>query len=350
MLLPINKELVNISRRIVNCFRYYSGIYALINLLLREKVLVILFYHRLKARDEGLSFPDLAIEADYFNKHMKYLAQKYEIVSMDDVKRILDSKGVLDRNFAVVTFDDGYRDNYSYGLDIFEKYQVRPTIYITVNGVENQSFLWFDRLAHIIFSSPLDKVYIDILEKEFDLRTVKNRTKLIGMIADKLKKYKEMDKLMEIDALSEKLKVRIPEKCNLMMNWSQARELLAVGAKIGCHTMNHPVLTQIPLENLYDEIVVSKQLIEKRIFRDVKHFAYTNGKKKDYNQSIRKLVEKHYETAVTTVFGVNTTGEDLYELKRIGVGTGVSLIDLKILIQNAKIRNYKSGKRKTIRN
>lgn len=345
MKLTISKELINISRRVINYFRYYSGIYALINLLLREKVLIILLYHRLKARDTEMSFPDLAIEAEYFNLHMKYLARKYKIVSMDDVKKILESKGKLDRNYAVVTFDDGYRDNYTYGLKIFKKYRIRPTFYITVNGVENQSLLWFDRLAHIIFSSPLDKVYIDILKKEFDLRAVKNRMKLVKTIACKLKKFKETDKLKEIDALSDKLKVKFLGKCCLMMNWNQVRELLSAGAGIGCHTMNHPILTQIPAGNLKDEIVLSKEQIEKRILRDVKHFAYTNGKKNDYNQSIKELVEKHYDTAVTAVFGVNGTGEDLYELKRIGVGTGVSLIDLKILIQNARICNFKSGKK-----
>lgn len=344
-ILVICKKAYALLRKMTNYLHYYSGLYALTNIVLKRKGLIILFYHRLKKRENDMVFPHLAIKIKCFEQHMKYLSKNYRIITMDDVKDMLVSDDNFHSDFVVVTFDDGYRDNHTYGLEIFKEYQVRPTIYLTANGVEEQEYLWFDRVAHIVYSSPLDMVYIDILEREFDLRQFKNRTELIGMITDKFKEYKDMERLKGIDMFSEKLRVKIPQNCNLMMDWSDVRDLLLAGAEIGCHTMNHPILTQISAESLNNEIILSKQLIEERILRKVKHFAYTNGKKDDYNDAIKDLVEKHYDTAVTTIFGVNYSGEDSYELKRIGVGEGVSLIDLKILIQKARIRSFKSRKK-----
>lgn len=325
-------------RKIAALFLYYSGIYALRNLIFKKHGIFILFYHRLEIRNSSGVFPFLAIELDNFIKHMEYLKKNYKIISMDDARKILTDNKKLDEDYFVITFDDGYRDNYTYGFKIFKEYGIKPTIFLAANHIESQKCLWVDMVAKIIYSSKIDRVYVEMIGEEVHLRSLNDRTKLLSTILDKLKKYDDKEKYKKIDSLALDFKMTIPNKCELMMNWEEVRKMSGIGVDIGSHTMNHPILTKILLEEARKEIKGSKELIEERIGKRVANFAYPNGKKPDYNSDIKEEVAKSYETAVTTIFGANTPGDDIYELKRIGIGPGKSLVDLKFLIQNARMK------------
>ncbi len=100
-----------------------------------------------------------------------------------------------------------------------------------------------------------------------------------------------------------------------MMNETQVKEWLAAGHEIGSHTLTHPFLTRLSLAKAREEISASKQKLEDRFGRPVRHFCYPYG---DWNPAVRDLViAAGYETACTTEFGVNTKSTPPFELKRI---------------------------------
>ncbi|HEX9061813.1 MAG TPA: polysaccharide deacetylase family protein [Clostridia bacterium] len=325
-------------RKLVILFLYFSGIYALRNLIFKKKGIFILFYHRLEKRKTSEVFPFLAIDIDNFIKHIEYLKKKYEVISMDEAYELLRSNKELHKDYFVVTFDDGYRDNYTYGFDIFKKYGIKPTIYLAANNIENQKYLWVDMVAEIVYSSKANKVFVDMLGKEVSLGSLNDRTNLLMSILAKLKQYEDKEKYKKIDSLSATFNTAVPKECKLMMNWEDANNLSELGVDIGSHTMNHPILTKILPEEAKDELEKSKELIEKRIGKSVNNFAYPNGRKTDYDSYVKEEAAKLYKTSVTTLFGANNPGDDLHELKRIGIGPGVSLTDFKFLIQNARIK------------
>jgi peptidoglycan/xylan/chitin deacetylase (PgdA/CDA1 family) len=100
-----------------------------------------------------------------------------------------------------------------------------------------------------------------------------------------------------------------------LMNETQVKEWLAAGHEIGSHTLTHPFLTRLSLEKAREEVTASKQKLEDRFGRPIRHFCYPYG---DWNPAVRDLViAAGYETASTTEFGVNTKATPPFELKRI---------------------------------
>jgi peptidoglycan/xylan/chitin deacetylase (PgdA/CDA1 family) len=89
------------------------------------------------------------------------------------------------------------------------------------------------------------------------------------------------------------------------------------GISFGSHTLKHPVLTTIPIEEAKREICISKQVIEDALGSPATTFAYPVGRREDFNHSVKAIVkDAGYVCAVTTIFGANDSGQDLFELKR----------------------------------
>jgi len=109
--------------------------------------------------------------------------------------------------------------------------------------------------------------------------------------------------------------VALGEASEAIMDAAQVREWLAAGHDIGSHTLNHPHLTRLPVEEAREEISASKKKLEDIFSQAVEHFCYPYG---DWNPAVRDLViEAGYRTACTTEFGVNDTGTSPFALKRI---------------------------------
>lgn len=88
-----------------------------------------------------------------------------------------------------------------------------------------------------------------------------------------------------------------------LMDDGQVREWLAEGHEIGAHTLTHPRLPAIPMEQARREIFDGKRKLEDRFGVPVRHFCYPYG---DQNEAIREMVgEAGYESAPTVAFGRN---------------------------------------------
>ena len=122
-----------------------------------------------------------------------------------------------------------------------------------------------------------------------------------------------------------------------LMGVTQIKEWLDAGHEIGSHTLTHPFLTRISLQQAGEEISASKKKLEDRFGRPVRHFCYPYG---DWNPAVRDLVmAAGYETACTTEFGVNTSATPPFELKRIMARyQSVSFKALKERLARARFR------------
>jgi peptidoglycan/xylan/chitin deacetylase (PgdA/CDA1 family) len=102
-----------------------------------------------------------------------------------------------------------------------------------------------------------------------------------------------------------------------LMDAGQVKDWVAAGHQIGAHTKTHPLLTQIPVAEAREEIIGSKKKLEDLFGLAVNHFCYPYG---DWNETIRDLVSGAcYQTACTTIPGINQPGVSPFELKRFTV-------------------------------
>src|SRR4030095_1659195 len=111
-----------------------------------------------------------------------------------------------------------------------------------------------------------------------------------------------------------------PQPAELMLDWLSIRNMAKEGWDIGSHTVNHQILTKVDRSRAAEELKVSKEAIEDKLQRTVKLCAFPNGKRSDFDSSIKVTVkELGYHGAVTTLAGINGRDLDFYELRRWSV-------------------------------
>jgi peptidoglycan/xylan/chitin deacetylase (PgdA/CDA1 family) len=318
---------------------YYTGGYFILDALFDKKGVYILCYHRLSDQEPGSAHDPLSVDYRTFEKHLAYLERRYELVGMDQAAELLSRGEKLKKRYAVVTFDDGYRDNYLYGREIFRRYGVKPTIFLTAGKIEERSWLWHDRIEYMVFASEKGDVTIDTagIRGLFPLHTEEERRRLADALMEAVKRVDESAKNKVLDDLAGALEVRVPEQSRRLLDWDEAGSLAEAGADMGGHTMNHPILSRLPAEEMRREIADCKRLVEERMGKEVRHFAYPNGKPGDYTQESVAELKKLYRTAATTVMGVNLPGGNLYELRRILIGKDADILKFKFKLLQAKI-------------
>jgi peptidoglycan/xylan/chitin deacetylase (PgdA/CDA1 family) len=104
------------------------------------------------------------------------------------------------------------------------------------------------------------------------------------------------------------------ERPGRLMDREEIKDWLAAGNQIGSHTLRHPFLTKISLAEAQEEIAASRKKLEDWFGISIEHFCYPYG---DWNTRVRNAVEAAgYQTACTTVAGVNTSEVDRFALRR----------------------------------
>jgi len=100
-----------------------------------------------------------------------------------------------------------------------------------------------------------------------------------------------------------------------LMGWDTIRGLAKEGCHFGSHTLSHPALTTLPDADLEQELTRSRQIIEDRLSRPIRHFAPPYGLAGDREQAaIRRA---GYVTSVSTRLGTATGADALTDLPRI---------------------------------
>jgi peptidoglycan/xylan/chitin deacetylase (PgdA/CDA1 family) len=122
--------------------------------------------------------------------------------------------------------------------------------------------------------------------------------------------------------------INTPFRGRKIINCQEVREMVLLGHEIGAHTMNHPKLTKIPLNEARKEIFQSKSYLENLINSSVVSFSYPYG---NFNNSIRDLVkEANFHYAVTIREALIRDGNtDWLRLPRIGIDEKFGYFQLK---------------------
>lgn len=117
-----------------------------------------------------------------------------------------------------------------------------------------------------------------------------------------------------------------------MLGWNEIKEMSQNNITIGAHTITHPNLQKIGLEEAKNEILGSKEEIEKNIERDVNYFAYPLGM---YTNEIVDLVDCLGFKGAFGGRGLIRKGDKLFVLKRVPVYSSVTLLMFKARLTRA---------------
>ena len=104
-----------------------------------------------------------------------------------------------------------------------------------------------------------------------------------------------------------------------MLTWQHVQEMIADRMEVGGHTLSHLNLPNAGEHDAGHEIAGCRQVLEKRVGHEVRHFSVPNsGPYPYYNETVKRLVKSAgFVSAVTSAHGFVDLGSDLLELRRI---------------------------------
>ena len=308
---------------------------------------IFLMYHRIiprEAMEQVYSLGDIIVYQDVFEKQMAFLKDNYNVISLGAWVKAAKKKTKLPNKTVVITFDDGWEDNYIYAYPIMKKYQLPFTIYLTANVIGTDKIFWQEKVAfliHNLMGVPDGlKNFISTISDDLKcfLNKIASQKESLGDLIKKMFHLKQSVRDEIIEKLENYLShPRFPQEKNMFLNWEQIKMLERDPiVSFGSHAMNHAILTKIDDEKLSCELNSSKKILEDKCNRLFDTFAYPNG---NYNENVIKHIKKtDYVAALTTDKGFNTDKVDLYKLKRLNVslksGMGAKNRFSKVLFQS----------------
>lgn len=302
---------------------YYSGASFFIRQCGHKKTrgIRILAYHRVA----DLDFDPLgmAIPVALFEMNVRHLAKEYNVMSLEEAKKILESGTPAPERAIVLTFDDGYKDNYIYGFPIMKRYGVTATIFVAIRAVEGET-LWFDRIVDKIARHHSDFIDLSAFKfKKFSLRSRAERAMACRQLVTGCK-YLERSRRDElISYLDEALGADDRRRGSLMLDWGEIRHMQERGISFGSHGLSHSLLTTIPLDEVYAEALESRNVIARETGVVPEFFSNPNGGMNDSNEGVNSaLREAGYRATCTLVKGINMPGRS-FSLKRYCISQGM---------------------------
>ena len=300
-------------------------LYAFCRRRLTKSQVVIMMYHRVCPKKDNWSLG--SINPEVFEEQIQYFCRNYEILSLDELTGYIQQGRRFPEKAAAFTFDDGYLDNYQYAYPILNKYHVPAVIFLTSGHISSDKLFWFDKVSYIIHHTNKNHLNLDELG-EFSLQPGTENI-ISAKITEGFKQIDENRKNFLIDKLKVIADVDIPSGLGkeLILSWDNVREMNSNGIVFGAHTVNHPILANMPLQQAQWEITQSKKDIEKEIGKEVNIFSYPNGRFRDYTPKIVDFVAESKFACAVSVSPEKLLNSDanIYTLGRIG-----ALQDFKI--------------------
>jgi len=225
----------------------------------------VLMYHHVNPHKGDM----VTVTPEVFEGQMEYLYKAgYRTLKTAELISYINGSLVLSQKAVVVTFDDGWLDNYIYALPAIKKYKINATIFLITNRVENAS----GNNAAIPSSIPTHEESKSLIEKG--------------------------------------------ESHKVVLNWNLIKEMSDTGLiEFYSHTKSHAKCNSLSEKELAEELKESREIIEKRLGIPCPYFCWPYGK---YNGlAVTSAKEAGYKAIFTTNHGVVQRGSDPSAINRI---------------------------------
>jgi peptidoglycan/xylan/chitin deacetylase (PgdA/CDA1 family) len=224
---------------------------------LHERTLVVLMYHKVNDVDGNT----VTVPPSAFDEQMAQLGElDYTVVSLDDVLDHYVDRRPLPPRAVLITFDDGYLDNFENAVPILQKYGYPAVL--------------FAPIAYLGARRPLPH------DEHLAVRGIVNYT----------------------------------------LDWRQLAELEQSGVRVESHGIGHRPLADLEVDEAAREITLSKLRLEEALGRPVRAFAYVKGSEAHYRPvHLSLLRQAGYDVAFTSISGGNGSHTDPLQLHRYNV-------------------------------
>ena len=261
----------------------------------------------------------IAHDESTFRRQMELLAREFRPIGLDQVLKDIKQNRDLPKRTVVVTFDDGYADNYEIAMPILNHLGVPATFYVTVDCIENRKPPWPSRLR-FAFRHTKSGAWYDSLDRVWALKDIAEREQAFLATCDICCRLSGITQEAFVKRIEQELGANPPNRSDgLMMSYDQLRALTRHGHIVGSHTMTHPNIAQVTEDEAVYELTESKRRLETELHTPIEHFSYPCPALSPHwsANTVKQSRSVGYETAVTTDNGLTRLGDDPLCLKRV---------------------------------
>lgn len=220
---------------------------------LKNRALILAFHRVSDEYTDGLTFG-----TRQFDVLCRFLSKNLKIVSLTEIVERVE-RGEDVSNLVALTFDDGYRDNFTFAAPILEKYGLPATMFVVTSFIGSSTVPWWDH----------------------SLRPA-------------------------------------PE----WMTWNELRSLRARGFDIGGHTASHIDLGTERSMRVRIELELSKHALEDRLEARISHFAYPYGGLQHITEENRRIVrDAGFRSCLSCHGGTVSSHSNPFSLNRVPIST-----------------------------
>ena len=282
---------------------------------------LILTFHHVRPDAAGAFDPNglLAITPAFLDRTLTLLAARgFETIPLDALPdRLAEGDGPP---FAVLTFDDGYRDNLHAAAPVLARHGAPWTLFVTSDFADGRGRLWWIELERAV--ARLDRVRLDDID--LPARDAHEKAAAFETVYRRLRAGPEARLLEGIAALSRQAGFEPGGlAAELCLSWDELRTLVRDPAvTIGAHTASHPMLAKHGVQTARREITAGRARIEAELDRPVRHLSYPVGDPGSAGaREFALAADLGFATAVTTRPGhlFAGHGRHLHALPRVSV-------------------------------
>lgn len=236
---------------------------------------VVLYYHRVGGRDVWTK------PTEEFRSELAYLKSNYQCLSLRELCERIGADKPMRKRSVVITFDDGYRDNFTQALPVLKDAGITATFFVATGFIETKR------------------------EFPHDVRALERG---------------------DIAALN------FPK-----LTWDDLRTMEAEGFEIGSHTVNHTNMGSADKATIESEVEDSLAALNRELGEKPRAFSFPWGKPQDMCEYAIEIARRaNYYSVVSAYGGANRRGENLFNIRRIDVGNG----ELSRLALRARVSGF----------
>jgi len=291
---------------------------------------LVLNYHRIGHATSSSLFRDTfsATPVD-FDRQLAFLARNTDVIGGDDLPDVLRTgRG----RHVLITFDDGYLDNYELAFPILKQHGLPATFFICTGLLDGRGLAWWDEIAWMVRTSPRRELpATSWIETPIPLGALgDDREPAIKAVIERYRALPGEKTAAFLDHVAEATGTGRADASlarNLWMTWDHVRELRDGGMTIGAHTVTHPILSRLTAERQREEIAGSRARLAVELGAAPRLFSYPVGKPHTFNADTRAALKEAGFSHAFSFYGGHQPFAPLdpFDFRRTYVGWRTSL-------------------------
>jgi len=224
--------------------------------------LYVFNYHRIGDPSTAGLDPDVfSCTEERFAEHVDLIRSRFEVIGVSSLLAMIEAGTTPARPTAMVTLDDGYRDNFTRAFPVLHAAGTSAVFFVTTSFVGSPHPPWWDEVVwqagritpgQIATVPWLRDVIVDQPRAQFCRQVLRVFKRSTSPIDEKLGQLRGATGLT-VDA---------SEGADLFMTWDQVRSLRQNGMDIGSHSHTHPILSHLTAAEQRTDLATAKRVLE----------------------------------------------------------------------------------------